>query len=137
MLLHIAISIIIAIPALVAALLLGITWLDIVEFEDGVPSVDVKMVRLVQAVEGAETDIVRAEIIFTTDIHVAATLAGDLVEEKYLQKAGAVTYMNEGMLVHYDGLLVIDEPKAAGDSVELVIRHGDSETVVIAKVVGQ
>ena len=91
-------------------------------------------VRLTAFRDGSGISVVDAEIVIAASKHVPISLAGD-VKTKHLSNGWLYgnweTRSGDGVIIHYNGLLQLIEPKAAGDTVNILVLYGngnDSET---------
>ena len=90
-------------------------------------------VRLTEFMPGTDSAIVHAEIVIVVDRNVKLILGGGVADLRLDKISGATNIeLNDVKAVSYDGPLVLNGPASAGDEIELVIRHGASETAVTA-----
>ena len=93
---------------------------------------DVEMVRLVALYDGPDINIVDAEIILTASRNTAVSFEGDVRKEAVSRNS--VKFLDDGVIIRYQGLLWLTEPRAVGDEVNILIRHGASQTEVVAEI---
>lgn len=92
-------------------------------------------VRLTEFASGTDSAIVHAEIVVAVDRNVKMAIAGDAVDMDLNEYNGANIIKQDGIkTITYDGPLVLNGPASAGDEVEIVIRHGGSQTEVVAEI---
>ena len=95
-------------------------------------------VRLTEFMPGTDSAIVHAEIVIVVDRNVQLILGGDVTDLRLDTISGATNIeLNDVKAVSYDGPLVLNGPASAGDEVEILIRHGGSETAVTAVLEGR
>ena len=99
-------------------------------FEESSIRVDQFDVTLVSDSDGAH--IVRCDFLFSIDRFVPVSIGGDIEDTDI--RWGWMAPPSDAYVVRHGGLFVLKEPASAGDEVEIVIRHGGSETLVIAEV---
>ena len=101
--------------------------------------IDVDSVRLEAFRDGSGINVVDAEIIIVASQHVPVSLAGD-IKTKYLsnglQYGNWETRSGDGVIIHYEGLLELVNPKSVGDEVNILIRYDESQMEVVAEVEG-
>ena len=105
----------------------------------GDADLDVEGIRLTAFHDGAGIDIVDAEILLTVSRPVVVLLEGDIKTKPLFDGQPYkkwVTPSGDGLVIHYEGLLELTETKSVGDEIEIVIRHGGSETRIVAEVGG-
>ena len=94
-------------------------------------------VRLTEFASGTDSAIVHAEIVVAVDRNVEMAIAGDVVDMDLSKYNGVNIITQDGIkTITYDGPLVLNGPVSVGDEVEIVIRHGGSQTEVVAEVEG-
>ena len=96
---------------------------------------DVESIRLTPFHGKTESGVIHGEIVLTVDRKVRILLEGDIVEMEFLHidRQNAVP-SGEGYIIYYSGPLQLVEPKSVGDEVNILIRHGGSQTEVVAEV---
>ena len=102
--------------------------------------IDVDSVWLEAFRDGSGINVVDAEIIIVASQHVPISLAGDIKTKRLsngFQYGNWETRSGDGVIIHYEGLLELTESKSVGDEIEIVIRHGASETRIVAEVGGK
>ena len=97
-------------------------------FEESSIRVDQLDVTLVSDSDGAH--IVQCDFLFSIDRFVPISIGGD-IEDTDIRWRGMVP-LSDAYVVRNGGLFVLKEPASAGDEIEIVIRHGGSETAVTA-----
>ena len=105
------------------------------EFTDGASSIEVKSAQLAMVGDGQTSDIVHGNIVFVVDKNARLLLAGDVQEAELLWRDSStdrIAVKDGAYLISYDGLLLLNGPASVGDEIEIVIRHGGSETTVTA-----
>ena len=109
-------------------------------YHNGHSNLNIEGMRLTQIHESAEFNVVQGEIAFTVDRPVYLSLGGDLVEKRlgYNNKQNwlEAEQSGDGYMLVYSGPLLLAESKAVGDEVHILIRHGGSQTEVVAEVEG-
>ena len=99
---------------------------------------DVESIRLTPFHGKTESGVIHGEIVLTVDRKVRILLEGDIVEMEFLHiDRQNVVQSGEGYIIYYSGPLQLVEPKSVGDEVNILIRHGGSETAVTATVGGR
>ena len=78
--------------------------------------------------------IVMCDFLFSIDQRVPVTVGGDIANATIPK--GAFYSAGEATVVRGTSLFVLNEPAAPGDEVEILIRHGASETSVVVEVGG-
>ena len=107
------------------------------EFTDGASSIEVKSAKLAMVGDGQTSDIVHGNIVFVVDKYARLLLAGDVQEVELLMSDGntsRIAVKDGSRIISYDGLLLLNEPASVGDEVHILIRHGGSQTEVVAVV---
>ena len=96
---------------------------------------DVESIRLTPFHGKTESGVIHGEIVLTVDRKVRILLEGDIVEMefRYIGRQNVVP-SGEGYIIYYSGPLQLVEPKSVGDEVNILIRHGGSQTEVVAEV---
>ena len=105
------------------------------EFTDGASSIEVKSAQLAMVGDGQTSDTVHGNIVFVVDKNARLLLAGDVQEVELLwwdSSTDRIAVKDGAYLISYDGPLLLNGPASVGDEIELVIRHGASETAVTA-----
>ena len=74
--------------------------------------------------------IVMCDFLFSIDQRVPVIVGGDIANATIPK--GAFYSAGEATVVRGTSLFVLNEPAASGDKVEILIRHGTSETAVTA-----
>ena len=74
--------------------------------------------------------IVMCDFLFSIDQRVPVIVGGDIANATIPK--GAFYSAGEATVVRGTSLFVLNEPAASGDEVEILIRHGASETAVTA-----
>ena len=97
-------------------------------FEESSIRVDRFDVTLVSGSDGAH--IVRCDFLFSVDRFVPVSIGGDIKDTNI--RWGHMAPPSDSYVVRHGGLFALKEPAAPGDEVEILIRHGGSETAVTA-----
>ena len=125
---NVAVALLVVLPvAVVIGLLVLIVYPN---FEESNIRVDQFDVTLVSDSDGAH--IVRCDFLFSIDRFVPVSIGGDIEDTEIYW--GWMAPPSDAYVVRHGGLFVLKEPASAGDEIEIVIRHGGSETTVIAEV---
>ena len=96
---------------------------------------DVESIRLTPFHGKTESGVIHGEIVLTVDRKVRILLEGDIVEMEFLHiDRQNVVQSGEGYIIYYSGPLQLVEPKSVGDEVNILIRHGGSQTEVVTEV---
>ena len=96
---------------------------------------DVESIRLTPFHGKTESGVIHGEIVLTVDRKVRILLEGDIVEMEFLHiDRQNVVQSGEGYIIYYSGPLQLVEPKSVGDEVNILIRHGGSQTEVVAEI---
>ena len=106
--------------------------LDKVETVADGGTVDIFTLRLVVFVPyGDKTDAAYAEMVMYLPHERDVTVSGDINEMTLFDYAHADTARRsgDGIIIHYEGAVELDTPKAVGDSVDIIIRYGNSSRV--------
>ena len=77
-----------------------------------------------------ESAVVHGSLLFSVTPSVFVEFGGDVKSMSITADNSDIIYVDETKIVRYDGLLALKEPVSAGDEIDLVIRHGGSETVM-------
>ena len=108
------------------------------DFKDGASNMDVESIRLTPFHGKTESGVIHGEIVLTVDRTVRILLEGDIVVMGFLHIDGQNLVPNgEGYIIYYSGPLQLVEPKSVGNEVNILIRHGGSETAVTAVLEGR
>ena len=97
-------------------------------FEESSIRVDQLDVTLVSDSDGSH--IVRCDFLFSIDKLVPISIGGD-IEDTDIRWMG-LGPLSDAYVIRNGGLFVLKEPASVGDEIEIVIRHGGSETTVTA-----
>lgn len=129
--------VIILLMAVIIGSVVGTLWIEF-DFKDGASNLDVESIRLTPFHGKAESGVIQGEIVLTVDRKIRILLEGDIVEMEfwYTDRQNMVP-SGEGYIIYYFGPLQLVEPKSVGDEVNILIRHGGSETAVTATVGGR
>lgn len=130
-----------AILIMVSMVAVGIAILYMWEVDrTGSPSdLDLKNIRIIQAYDDARFDVVHVETVFTIDRSVLISFDGDVVGTTvslHHSDGWTSTHNSKGIVVHYSGLHQLNEPKAVGDKVTILIRHSGSTTEAVVEIEG-
>ena len=108
------------------------------DFKDGASNLDVESIRLTPFHGKTESGVIHGEIVLTVDRKIRTLLEGDIVEMDFLHIDGQnLVQSGEGYIIYYSGPIQLVEPKSVGDEVNILIRHGGSETAVTATMGGR
>ena len=125
------VAVVVLLAVLFGTLFIGIVVLIVYpNFEESSIRVDQFDVTLVSDSDGAH--IVRCDFLFSIDRLVPVSIGGDIENTDIDWEWMAPP--SDAYVVRHGGLFVLKEPASAGDEIEIVIRHGGSETTVIAEV---
>ena len=119
---------------------IGLVLWDSYDYYNFPSNLDVDYVKLMPAHGGPEFNVVHCEIIFTVDKRTYISIGGDAVEKKikyngFLIKSElTVTPSGQGFIIHHSGPLQLADSRMIGDEVNILIRHGGSQTEVVAVV---
>ena len=97
-------------------------------FEESSIRVDQLDVTLVSDSDGSH--IVRCDFLFSIDKLVPISIGGDIKDTDI--RWGGMVPLSDAYVIRNGGLFALKEPASAGDEIEIVIRHGGSETAVTA-----
>ena len=114
----------------IAAAAVLITVINEASPASGPVDLDVEMVRLVALYDGPDINIVDAEIILTASRNTAVSFEGDVRKEAVHRNS--VKFLEDGVIIHHQGLLWLTEPKAVGDTVDIIMLYGDDGRAVKA-----
>ena len=92
--------------------------------------ISVEAVRLLFVSDAPESAVVHGSLLFSVTPSVLVEFGGDVKSMSITADNSDIIYVDETKIVRYDGLLALKEPVSAGDEIDLVIRHGGSETVM-------
>ena len=101
-------------------------------FEESSIRVDHFNVTLVSDSDGAH--IIRCDFLFSIDRFVPISIGGDIEDTDI--RWGWMAPPSDAYVVRHDGLFVLKDPASVGDEIEIVIRHGGSETSIVVEVGG-
>ena len=101
-------------------------------FEESSIRVDQFNVTLVSGSDGAH--IVRCDFLFSIDRFVPVSIGGDIEDTNI--RWGWMAPPSDAYVVRHGGLFALKEPASAGDEVNILIRHGGSQTEVVVEVEG-
>ena len=101
-------------------------------FAESSINVDQFDVTLVSDSDGAH--IVRCDFLFSIDRFVPISIGGD-IEDTDIRWEWMVP-PSDAYVVQHSGLFALKEPASVGDEIEIVIRHGESETMIVVEVGG-
>ena len=92
--------------------------------------ISVEAVRLLFVSDAPESAVVHGSLLFSVTPSVLVEFGGDVESMSITAYNADIIYADGTKIVRYDGLLALKEPVSAGDEIDLVIRHGGSETVL-------
>ena len=99
-------------------------------FEESSIRVDQLDVTLVSDSDGAH--IVRCDFLFSIDKLVPISIGGDIEDTdiRWMELGP----LSDAYVIRNGGLFALKEPASVGDEIEIVIRHGGSETSIVTEV---
>ena len=125
---HVVIACVLCVALLVTVIIAIFVTIIYPNFEESSIRVDQFDVTLVSDSDGAH--IVRCDFLFSIDRFVPISIGGGI--EGTDIRWGWMAPPSDAYVVRHGGLFALKEPASAGDEIEIVIRHGGSETAVTA-----
>ena len=112
----------------------GVIYLTAGDRDPVESTINVERFDLTLLSDAENARIVSGNFLFLIDKRVPVTVGGDIANETISRwnfySAGNAT------IVRGTDLFVLNDPTAPGDEVEILIRHGASETMIVAEVGG-
>lgn len=107
---------------------------------------DVQDIKIRALLSDAEVDTVHLEMLLTVSQHVPVSIGGDVADavifdgahpyEPYESGVSSVTGQGNGVRIHYSGFVVLEDEKAEGDYVTILIEYGQDTATVSSEVRG-